>query len=388
MKRISRNKVLLAALAAGSVCVAAAAERGNLDIEFVKGLIAIPSESRSIPECNRATAYLKAYLEKRGVHCHVERTEEGRDALYAATLPGKAHDYAFVTHIDVVPAADPSQFLPKIVGDEIWGRGACDTKVNAALIAQVLVNLAGKASVGAYFATDEDGCAGKVPTCTMLRRAGFTPKKMVLVGDTAGDVTNVIYVAQKGHWGFRLSAKGHGGHSSIPWKLDNAIPKITAATEKLMAAYRQPPPGEYGSTLAPTIMRAGDAPNTIPGEAEVTFSFRYVGKDDVKNLTALVKETTGLEPETLYCVPPVVNDPNDPLIARLVRDAGANWPNRRFSVEKLNAATDAFQFSDLNLPIVIYCPDAHGAHQPDEHGSLASAAEYLDFFTKWLASRK
>ena len=103
----------------------------------------------------------------RKMHCHVRRTEEGRDAMYAATMPGQEHDFVFVTHIDVVPAADKSQFVPKIVGDEIWGRGACDTKVNAALIAQVLVNLAGKASVGAFFATDEDGCAGKVPTCTM-----------------------------------------------------------------------------------------------------------------------------------------------------------------------------------------------------------------------------
>ena len=150
MLRKLTSAFLLAAMAG----VVEAAERGNLDVQFVKDLIAIPSESRSIPECNRATAFLREYLERRGVYCHVERTEEGRDALYAATLPGKEHDYAFVTHIDVVPAADPSQYVPKVVGDEIWGRGACDTKVNAALIAQVLVNLAGKASVGAFFATD------------------------------------------------------------------------------------------------------------------------------------------------------------------------------------------------------------------------------------------
>ena len=29
----------------------------------------------------------------------------------------------------------------------------------------------------------------------------------------------------------------------------------------------------------------------------------------------------------------------------------------------------------------------YGAHKPDEHGSLASAAEYLDFFTKWIMLR-
>ena len=362
-----------------------AAGSGGLDVEFVKELISIPSESRSIPECNRATAYLKDYLEKRGVYCHVRQTEEGRDALYAATTPGKEHDFAFVTHIDVVPAADPSQFIPRVEGGEIWGRGACDTKVNAALIAQVLVKLVGKASVGAFFATDEDGCAGKVPTCTMLRKAGFTPKRMVLVGDTLGDSTNRLYVAQKGHWGFKITAKGKGGHSSIPWKLDNAIPKITKAVDAVISAYPKAPEGtDWYSTLAPTILQAGDAPNSIPGEASATFSFRYIGKDDVAKLAELVRKTTGLEPETLYCVPPVVNDPRDPLVAECFRAMSRNWPDREFKTANLYGATDAFQFSDLNLPTVIFSHDGAGAHRPDEHGSLVSADEYLDFFTKWI----
>lgn len=360
-----------------------AAAFAGLDVDFVKGLIAIPSESRSIPECNRATAFLRGYLEERGVYCHVERTVEGRDALYASTVPGKECDYAFVTHIDVVPAQSPEQYEPKIVGDEIYGRGACDTKVNAALIAQVLVELKGEASVGAFFATDEDGCVGRVPTCTMLRNAGYTPRKMVLVGDTVGDVTNTLFTAQKGHWGFRLTAKGKAGHSSVPWMLDNAIPKIVAATEKVVEAYPRPTDDAYRSVLSPTILSAGNAPNAIPGEASVTFSYRFVGKDDVGKLKDHVRELTGMEPETLYCVPPVVNDPNDPLVQALLAAMRLRW-GASFRDAKMVAATDAFQFSDLGLPIVIYCPDAHGAHQADEHGSLRSANEYLEFFVKWL----
>ena len=135
MKVIMSCVCLLGAVSAGAV---------SLDVDFVKGLIAIPSESRSIPECNRAVAYVKDYLETRGVYCHVERTKEGRDAIYASTVPGKDCDYAFVSHVDVVPAASPEQFVPRIEGDEIWGRGACDTKVNAALIAQLLVELKGR----------------------------------------------------------------------------------------------------------------------------------------------------------------------------------------------------------------------------------------------------
>ena len=364
---------------------AAALAVPSLDIDFVKGLLSIPSESRSIPECNRAVAYLTNYLAPRGVYCHVVRTKEGRDALYASTVPGKECDYAYISHVDVVPAASPEQFVPKIIGDDIYARGACDTKMNAALMLQSLVLLRGKVSVGAFIATDEDGCCGEVPTCTMLRRAGFTPKRMIIVGDTSGGTTNIIQIAQKGHWGFRLTARGKGGHSSIPWKLDNAIPKITAATEKLVAAYPKPPKdGGWCSTLAPTILQAGDAPNSIPGKASVTFSFRYIGKNDVEDLRKLVVATTGLEPETLYCVPPVVNDPNDPLILDF-KDAMARfWPSKPPYFANANGATDAFQFVDLNLPIVIVTHDSVGGHKPIESGSLKSAEEYLGFFVNWL----
>lgn len=382
------KKILVAFALAAVPGILPAAVRGAFDVDMTKRLLAIPSESRSIPECNRATAFLRDYLEKRGVYCHVRRTVEGRDAMYAATLPGNEHDYAFVTHIDVVPAATPDQFVPKIIGDDIYARGACDTKVNAALIAQLLVNLKGKASVGAFFATDEDGCAGVVPTCTMLRRAGFTPRKMILVGDTLGGATNLLYVAQKGHWGFTLTARGRGGHSSIPWKLDNAIPKVMTATADLMAAFPKPAPeSKWFSTLAPTILQAGDAPNSIPGEATVTFSYRFIEKDGVERLTELVRKTTGLEPKTLYCVPPVVNDPSNPLIVELFEAMKRNWPDGDVRMDNISGATDAFQFVDLGLPTVIFSHNGTGGHQPVEHGSLASAAEYLDFFTNWIPKK-
>ena len=358
----------------------------SLDIEFVKGLLAIPSESRNIPECNRATAYLRGYLERHGVFCQVERTEEGRDALYAATLPGKECEVGFITHIDVVPALAPEQFQPKIVGDDIIARGACDTKLNAAVMAQALVALKGRASVGCYFATDEDGCAGKVPTCTMLLNAGFRPTRLLVVGDTGGGTTNAVSISQKGHWGFKLVTKGREGHSSIPWKLDNPIPKLTRAVERIMAAYPMPSgDGSWRSTLAPTVLKAGEASNSIPGGAEVTFSFRYVGKNDVKELTELIRRETGLEPVTLYCVPPVVNDPQNPEIVAFRRAMDAFWPDQPSYIREGQGATDAFQFSHLDLPCVIVTHNAVGGHKLHESGSLKSAEEYLNFYIKYFA---
>lgn len=374
--------ICFASLIMASSCACASVP---LDVEFVKGLLAIPSESRNISECNRAVKYLTDYLEPRGVHCHVERTKEGRDALYASTVPGKTCAYGLITHIDVVPALTPEQFHPKIVGEDIYARGACDTKVNAALMAQALTELVGKASVGCYFATDEDGCAGEIPTCTMLLQAGYTPTKMLIVGDTSGGTTNAVAISQKGHWGFKLVAKGREGHSSIPWKLDNAIPKITRAVEKIMAAYPMPSgDGSWRSTLAPTVLKAGEASNAIPGEAEVTFSFRYVWKNDVRDLTALIRRETGLEPITLYCVPPVVNDPKNPQIVDFCKAMDEFWPDTPSFIREGQGATDAFQFAHLDLPCVIVTHDGQGGHKVRESGNLRSAEEYLNFFIRFF----
>ena len=70
-----------------------------------------------------------------------------------ATTPGKRHDYLFVTHLDVVPAP-ADMFKMRVDGDKFFARGACDTKGNAVMMAQVVANLVGRASVAVFFATD------------------------------------------------------------------------------------------------------------------------------------------------------------------------------------------------------------------------------------------
>jgi len=66
---------------------------------------------------------------------------------------------------------------------------------------------------------------------------------------------------------------------------------------------------------------------------------------------------------------------------------GRRWPDKPPEMMNANGATDAFQFTDLNLPIVIFAPDSQGGHKPIESGSLRSAEEYLNFLVDWLSSR-
>ena len=216
-----------------------AAEAGGIDRAFLRDLLEIPSQTGSRAEILRAADFVRDWLAARGAHCAVETNEVGLVGLYAATTPGKRHDYLFVTHLDVVPAP-VEMFKMRVDGDRFFARGACDTKGNAVMMAQVVANLVGRASVAVFFATDEESGGGGTGTAQMMINRGYLPGNLVMVGDTAGEEPGQLFVAEKGHAHIDLVARGKGGHSSRPWALDNPIPKLMAGWMKAMAAIPAP----------------------------------------------------------------------------------------------------------------------------------------------------
>ena len=129
------------------------------DVSQLSELLSMPSVSSDVRECDRAIEWMKSYLESRGVWCKtfVASDAGGRKVLYAATVQDlKTPDYVFVTHLDVVAAASQEMFKPRLEGNILYARGACDTKGNAFCGAKALVALNGKASIGCIFASNEE----------------------------------------------------------------------------------------------------------------------------------------------------------------------------------------------------------------------------------------
>ena len=363
--------------------------KGGIDVDFLVGLLGIPSETHNQRENNRCIEYMRAHLEPRGVHCQVLTTETGRKCLYAATLPGKCHDYVFVSHVDVVPAESKKQYEPYFDGDWVYARGACDTKGNVATILQVLVNLAGRASVGAMIATDEETRPkeGGKPTPQLVLEAGYIPQKFILVGDSAGEEPNQLFVAEKGHVCLRLRAHGKGGHSSRPWALDNPLPKLfkgyLAAMERLPPV--KDPDDHWRDVISPTVIQGGAAKNQIPETAELVLSLRYTELGGELKWADFLRRHSGLE----VVVPPrfrvpVVSDPSAPVIQGLFKAMRAKWPDDGVRIGRMSAATDATYFAHLKLPTVIYAPTGVGPHSSDEGVSVRSLSEYAEMLTGYL----
>ena len=356
-----------------------ASELANLLTELIR----IPSESRNRDELRRIVGFLKDWLEARGVFCTVEENECGYQGLYAATTPGKVHDYLFVSHVDVVKAPQ-EMFTPRIDGDRIYGRGACDTKGNVAAICQVLAALVGKASVGMLLATEEEeGCEGTRVPQVMVDR-GYVPRKLVLVGDTAGEAPGQLFTAEKGLVSITLVAHGKGGHSSRPWALDNPIPKLFDAYRRFCETWeRGADPDEHWRTvLSPTMLHGSDGYNVVPDEATMTLTCRHVSMTDYERALALLR-ATGLEVRVEPGRRPVENRPDDPEIAALLAAMGKSLSGG-IREGKMSAATDAAFYAGCGVPVVIFTAEGGEPHSVREWGSLSSLEEYARFFIDYF----
>jgi succinyl-diaminopimelate desuccinylase len=352
-------------------------------LDFYERLVAIPSVSANIGEVNKASRFVHDYLVKRGVICTIETMETGREVLYAATTPGKRHDYVFSVHLDVVPPAYPEQFKMKRNGDRVEGRGVRDCKGNAVAVAELLCELMEKnVSVGCIFGPDEE--IGGAGTRWMVEEKGYRPNKMVLVIDSA---YGSIFYAQKGQTYVRLRAKGRSGHSSRPWNCDDSITKVMQAYVKIREVWdkRHPiPEDKWSDVLVPTYVKAdGGAFNMIPGEMDLVMNLRSANAGAKDELVELAKSVSDCEVEVIRHSSPVNTDPNHPLIAKLqaVMSETLGIP---VPLSRMVAATDARWFINCGVPIATTGSNGDGAHGAEEYQMLSSLDETKTYLKKFI----
>lgn len=359
-----------------------------LDLEYLSELIAIPSVSADIKEVNRSMRFTRDYLVKRGVHCVIETAPDGREILYAATTPGKCHDFVFSVHLDVVPAGKPDHFKLVRNGDRVEGRGTSDCKGNAASIVEILCKLVGKGfSVGCIFGPDEE--IGGAGTRWMVEEKGYKPNKMAIVVDARA---RSVGYAHKGQTYVKVSAKGRSGHSSRPWTCDDSITKVALAYAKIREIWdkRHPlPEDKWSDVMVPTYIKADSgALNLIPAEMDLILNLRSVNPGATDELVKLAREVaTGCEVELMRYSPPVNTDPKHPLMESL-RKTMEDECSAEISFSRMVAATDARWFVSCNVPIALIGAKGGGAHAVDEYKSISSLEEMERYLIKFLEKNR
>ena len=343
------------------------------DIELLRRLVEIPSETRDIAANDRAQDLLADWLRARNVRTAFERAPDGRKILYASTCPGTVQDYLFNAHTDVVPA-DSEMFRPAVRDGWMFGRGTGDCKGNVVLIARLLTELNGRASVGAVFSSDEESAGTAAET---MVRLGYGARRLVVVLDSQ---PYSLCVAEKGHAYFTLRAKGRACHSSRPWEGENAIDRLVDGYLKVREVLPRDATKDapWAETLVPTVMRAGAAPNGIPGVATMTLNLRFVDEAAVDAWVRRLEEVSGLEVVRGECFPVVRSDSNAPIVQTLADHLRRAWPGRPVPFVRMNGATDARSFIRLGVPLVITSAEKRGDHADAECVRLDSLDEVAD----------
>jgi acetylornithine deacetylase len=313
-------------------------------------------------------------------------------------------------HTDVVPVdgqhwqSDP--FIPEIREGRLYGRGACDMKGFIGAVLTALPTFAAaqlREPVHIALTYDEEvGCLGAPVLLADLAQHDIRP-----TGCIVGEPTDMrVVVAHKGINVYRCRLHGHAAHSSLTPSGLNAIEyaaRLICFIRDLADEFRTKGPfdGDFDvpfSTGQTSLIKGGNAVNTVPSECELVFEYRNLPGVDAEQIEARVKHYIAQDllprmrrehPDaavelTRLAGTPSLDASEQAAVTMLVRALA-----RDDVVRKVGYATEGGQFLQAGIPAVICGPGSiTQAHKADEFVSLSQIVECEQFLMRLCRSMR
>jgi acetylornithine deacetylase len=284
-----------------------------------------------------AVDFVSKWLVTRGWNVHLQEVTRGRANVWASRSGRGA---TLSTHLDTVPP----YVAPRLVGDKLYGRGACDAKGIAAAMLVAAENLAkaGENRVDLLFVVGEEkGSDG----ARAANRLAATSKFLINGEPTESKLASGC----KGSLRVTVRTRGRAAHSAYAHLGESAIKPMIALLPEL-ETLELPKDDVLGeTTLNVGTLRAGTEANIVPAAAEAELMFRIVG--DPEPVKAQVERWASGRAELEY---------------------GSYIPAQHFhTIEGFEVAPVAYT-SDIPLlgrwgtPLLFGPGSIHVAHTPDE----------------------
>ena len=208
-------------------------------IQLTQDLVRIPSVRRPGEGEREMALFLSHLLEEMGLDVVVEEVEPGSPNVIAV-LQGQEEGpcLMFECHTDVVTEGDASEWRygpydGKLIGNRIYGRGACDTKGNLAAavkaiqaISQSGLPFKGRILLGIL--VDEEGMMSGVKD--FIRQGWANGVHGAIICEP---VDNHLCITQKGALRAELITTGKMSHGAMPLTGLNPVPPMVSILEKL-----------------------------------------------------------------------------------------------------------------------------------------------------------
>jgi succinyl-diaminopimelate desuccinylase len=343
----------------------------------------ITYDTSTLEGMQSAAGFVKGWLEARDVEV-TGTFHNGRPVLAASVGAHSGRTVVFHGHLDVVPGR-PEQFVPRVAGDRLFGRGAYDMKGGLAGMMCAVRDLADQDGVRVHFVcvSDEESDEDDQRGSDYLVEQGYT-------GDFAitGEPTDLhIGVQAKGVLGMRIEVTGVSAHGSTPWVGDNAVLKaidVFRGIESLPFARESSDLFDRPSINLGRIL-GGDALNKVPDTCVIDVDVRYLPGQDAEEILAAVGQLPDTHVTKVFHRGPVIVARENPFVQTLGEAiAGVASVGERISVGR-HGASDAISFLEAGVPAVECGPVGDGHHGPEEWVSIRSLEQYrralVDFVT-------
>lgn len=277
----------------------------------------------------------------------------GRDALVATSVAEPL--VTLSTHLDTVPPYIP----PRLDGDALWGRGACDAKGIAASMIFAAERLRSESVpvallfvVGEEVTHDGAEAANRVPTTSRVLINGEPTESTLVLGT-------------KGAMRFTLRTRGSAAHSAYPHLGKSAISELVRLLAELETLPLPSDPDLGDTTINIGVISGGVADNVMAPVAEARLMARLVTPPEA--LVAVL--TAWLAGRAEFAQSITVS------LARLGTLPG-------FPTSVAAFATDIPKLTNWGTPYLFGPGSIHVAHRDDEHVKVAELVSAVDQYVE------
>lgn len=324
--------------------------------------------------------YLQRFLGERGVAAR-------RLGSSLLALAGEGPVLLFDTHLDTVPRGagwSREPFRAESADGKVYGLGANDAKAAVAAMTAAFLELAREPLpfTLALALVEGEETRGEG---TQRVLAELASEARPLLGALVGEPTGLdVAIAQKGLLLLELVAHGTACHAAHAAALGATNAALVLARDLVRLAdldLGTPHPELGPTTLQPTIVRAGEVHNAVPGEATAVLDVRTVPgethREIAARIAAAVASEVRIRSERLQ---PRAIDPGSPL----VRAALAARPAAR-----LYGSPTLSDWARIEGPAIKCGPGAsERSHTADEHvleTEILAGVKFYAAFARALA---
>ncbi|MFA5178564.1 MAG: M20/M25/M40 family metallo-hydrolase [Candidatus Paceibacterota bacterium] len=281
-------------------------------------------------------------------------------------------------HLDVV-AAEKNQFIPRVIGNKLYGRGSGDMKAGCAVMIEIMKYFSKqkeKPSLGLMLTNDEE-IGGEYGVKILAKQ--FKPE-FVIIPDGGKNLKDIV-LSQKGLLHFKIWTKGKSCHGSRPFLGENAIEKIIDIYRKIELLIPESKKEDWDNTVNLGKINGGEVVNKVPHYAEAYFDVRFINSYErekiMKGLKSITKNFKMLAYGNACNQKPV-------RFIEAYRKMAEKELKSKIEYSKVEGASDARFFVEKGIPVLITKINCANIHAENEWVDLKQMQSFYNILLEFI----